>query len=264
MKRVAGMAAMAVILAAAFAFFDFLPAIGDPESPPNTHVSDSYIRNAVSDTNSPNLVTAVLADYRGFDTLLETTVMFLAGAGVVLILAGRPKTENRKLVPCRYLRRYHANGTPIYRTVNKDVMVTLLEPLILVYAMYVLFHGEISLGGGFQAGALIALAYIIDVMVIPDRRNLFILPKRNSVALAGAGAFIYAFTGILTLFGGGIFLEYGRLPFGISFAEKHSTGILMIEAGVTICVMATIVTILNAIMERVRFDDDTDHNDTCR
>lgn len=264
MRKVIALIIMVVALSTAFIYFDCLPSIGDPDSAPNTHVSNYYIDNAVKDTNSPNLVTAVLADYRGFDTLLETTVMFLAGVGAVLILASRPKIEKRKLTPRRIAGKKYILRTPTYKTINKDVMVTLMEPLILIYAMYVLFHGETSLGGGFQAGALIALAYIIDVLVIPERKDLFLLPKRNSVALAGVGTFIYALTGILTLVGGGMFLEYGKLPFGISFAEKHSMGILMIETGVTICVMATIVTILNAIMERVRFDDDTDYSDIGR
>ena len=55
--------------------------------------------------------------------------------------------------------------------------------------------------------------------------------------------------------GGGLFLEFEALPFPIDALEKHSTGILLVEVGVTICVMSTIITILNAIMERVRFDD---------
>lgn len=265
MRKVIALIIMIAALSTVFIYFDFLPSIGDPDSAPNTHVSDHYIDNAVKDTNSPNLVTAVLADYRGFDTLLETTVMFLAGVGAVLILSSRPKIENRTLNPRKFIAKKFKPGVATYKTINKDVMVTLMEPLILIYAMYVLFHGETSLGGGFQAGALIALAYIIDVMVIPERKNLFLLPKRNSVALAGVGTFIYALTGILTLFGGGVFLEYGKLPFGIGFAERHSLGILMVETGVTMCVMATIVTILNAIMERVRFDDDdTYYSDTGR
>lgn len=63
-----------------------LPDIGDPQSPPNSHVTPLYIEQGVEDTGSPNLVTAVLADYRGFDTLGETTVMFVAGVTAVMLL----------------------------------------------------------------------------------------------------------------------------------------------------------------------------------
>ncbi len=66
-----------------------MPDTGDPESPPSLHVSPRYIEQAYSETNTPNMVTAVLADYRGFDTLGETVVIFTAALGVILILRKR-------------------------------------------------------------------------------------------------------------------------------------------------------------------------------
>ena len=76
-----------------FIAFNVLPVIGDPTSAPNTHVSDHYIEHAIDECNSPNMVTAVIVDYRAFDTMFETTVMFLAGLSVVMILANRPKKK---------------------------------------------------------------------------------------------------------------------------------------------------------------------------
>lgn len=64
----------------------FLPTIGDPNSAPNQHVTPYYIEHAQEDTGSPNIVTATLADYRGFDTLWETSVMFVSGLTAFLIL----------------------------------------------------------------------------------------------------------------------------------------------------------------------------------
>ncbi|MFZ7104893.1 MAG: hydrogen gas-evolving membrane-bound hydrogenase subunit E [Peptococcaceae bacterium] len=63
-----------------------LPHIGDGNSAPNTHVSPRYIEKSYEETASPNMVTAVLADYRGYDTLGETTVIFIAGIATVMIL----------------------------------------------------------------------------------------------------------------------------------------------------------------------------------
>lgn len=63
---------------------------GDPNSPPSTHVSPRYIEEGFRETNVPNMVTAVLADYRSFDTLGEVTVVFTGAVAVLLILrAGR-------------------------------------------------------------------------------------------------------------------------------------------------------------------------------
>jgi multicomponent Na+:H+ antiporter subunit B len=63
-----------------------LPQMGDPRSPASTHVSPHYIKNSHHETGAPNFVTAVLADYRGYDTLGETTVIFTAGLACLLIL----------------------------------------------------------------------------------------------------------------------------------------------------------------------------------
>ena len=63
-----------------------LPARGDPSAPANVHVAPYYVENALADTKTPNLVTAVLAVYRGYDTLGETVVIFAAGLACALIL----------------------------------------------------------------------------------------------------------------------------------------------------------------------------------
>lgn len=63
-----------------------LPDRGDPQAPANTYVSPDYIERAYEDTHTPNVVSAVLADYRGYDTLGETVVIFTAGLAAVLIL----------------------------------------------------------------------------------------------------------------------------------------------------------------------------------
>ncbi len=63
-----------------------MPAWGDPQSPANSYVSPRYIEEALEKTNTPNIVTAVLADYRGFDTMGEVTVIFTAAIACILIL----------------------------------------------------------------------------------------------------------------------------------------------------------------------------------
>ena len=122
--------------------------------------------------------------------------------------------------------------------------------------MYVLFHGEISLGGGFQAGALIGMVYLLDMMVVGRNKLIFNLLKERSVAVAGLGPLIYALTGIISLIGGGVYLEYAAMPLGIHEAELHSIGITLVEIGVTIGVAGTIIAILNSLTERISFDDD--------
>ncbi len=93
MKRLGG---FALILAAAVLLYAAgdLPRLGDPQSPPATHVSPRYIEHGHAETGAPNFVTAVLADYRSYDTLGETMVIFTAGLACLFILGaelGRPR-----------------------------------------------------------------------------------------------------------------------------------------------------------------------------
>lgn len=68
-----------------------MPDWGDPNSPASRHLSPNYISDAVEKTATPNIVTAVLADYRGYDTLGETAVIFSAGMACILILRRKRK-----------------------------------------------------------------------------------------------------------------------------------------------------------------------------
>lgn len=68
-----------------------LPAFSDAQAPIHTHVAPRYLQQSVKETGVPNVVTAVLASYRGYDTLGETVVVFTAGVGVIALLRRRRK-----------------------------------------------------------------------------------------------------------------------------------------------------------------------------
>ena len=68
-----------------------LPAFSDPAAPIHAHVAPRYLEEGARETGVPNIVTAVLASYRGFDTLGETFVIFTGGAGVIALLRRRRK-----------------------------------------------------------------------------------------------------------------------------------------------------------------------------
>jgi multicomponent Na+:H+ antiporter subunit B len=73
-----------------------LPGFSDPEAPIHVHVAPRYLQEGPKETGVPNVVTAVLASYRGYDTLGETVVVFTAGAGVIALLRRRRKKEAKK------------------------------------------------------------------------------------------------------------------------------------------------------------------------
>ena len=66
-----------------------IPNFGDPNAPPQTHVAPYYLTQSMPDTGVPNVVTAILASYRGFDTLGEVAVIFTAGIAVMILIGGR-------------------------------------------------------------------------------------------------------------------------------------------------------------------------------
>lgn len=76
-----------------------IPNFGDPEAPAQTHVAPYYLENSIPQTGVPNVVTAILASYRGFDTLGEVAVVFTAGIAVLLLIGGRrAKTKKEKKI----------------------------------------------------------------------------------------------------------------------------------------------------------------------
>ena len=132
-----------------------------------------------------------------------------------------------------------------------NIAFRLAVPFSLVYAIYVLILGETSPGGGFQAGVVLAFGIILARLILGEDSKIFNIRLKNSLTLAGIGTFIYTFAGWLTRFGGGKFLDYGHLPFHLADThELRARGILMIEIGVTVCVMMTILNIMDVVMTR--------------
>ncbi|MBQ9635132.1 MAG: hypothetical protein IJV12_02840 [Acidaminococcaceae bacterium] len=136
-----------------------------------------------------------------------------------------------------------------------NIAFRMLVPFSLVYAVYVLILGESSPGGGFQAGVVLGFGIVLARLIMGQESTIFNIKMKNTLVLAGVGTFIYSLAGWLTLVGGGKFLDYSFLPVTMEAThELHALGILMIETGVTICVMMTILNIMDAVVKRS--DDD--------
>ncbi|MEX0662035.1 MAG: MnhB domain-containing protein [Balneolaceae bacterium] len=120
----------------------------------------------------------------------------------------------------------------------------LLSPYIMVFGWYVIFHGHYSPGGGFQGGALLA-ASILLIRVAGGRKiGALQLQEKINTPLAVIGVLIYFATGLAAIFTGGYFLDYGYLPIpGMDPSWLRYTGILIIEVGIGLAVMAILVMI---------------------
>lgn len=135
-----------------------------------------------------------------------------------------------------------------------NVAYRLLVPFTIVYAVYVLVLGELSPGGGFQAGVVFSVGIVLSRLILGEKAS-FNLAGTTTLIMAGCGTCIYTLTGWLTLIGGGKFLDYSYLPLKLEHVnEMHAMGILMIEIGVTVCVMTTIINIMDAVVRRSEYD----------
>ncbi len=117
------------------------------EDAPKREIAEYYLKNNAEKTGSANVVTSVIVNFRGFDTLGEVTVLFLAasGVGAVLFLGKSGHTT---------IRRLTANA--ILRTGSR-----VLFPILVLYGIYIIVHGHLSPGGGFQGGVVIATAFLL-------------------------------------------------------------------------------------------------------
>ena len=130
------------------------------------------------------------------------------------------------------------------------VVSKFLIPLIMLFALYVQFHGDFGPGGGFQAGVIFSAAFILYTIVFGLDAAKKIIPLGVLKVLASLGVLIYAGTGIAGLLLGGNYLEYGVLA-SDKLAGQH-IGILVIELGVGITVASVMMIIFFAFAERGR------------
>lgn len=230
MKKLSLIPVLIVGALLAYAAQDF-PEWGSPNSPASqSPVSSHFIANTGVDTEVPNMVTAVLADYRGFDTMFETVVVFIAGMAVLAIL----KNSGRK-TPGK--REFEVDAEPDLIVTNT---VRLLVPVIQIFSFYVLAHGHVSPGGGFQGGVVMGASFILIALSWDLDTALARFPLDRCTVVAGLGIILYAGIGLLSMFLGGEFLDYAELanilPVSREMARYHA--MLGVEIGVGLTVTA--------------------------
>ena len=121
------------------------------------------------------------------------------------------------------------------------IISKLLIPFIMLFALYVQFHGDFGPGGGFQAGVIFASAFILYGLIFGLENARKVAPPAVVTSLVAAGVLIYAGTGYAGFFGGGNFLDYGALS-SYPVAGPH-LGILVSEFGVGPSGAASMITI---------------------
>lgn len=212
-----------------------MPAFSDALAPIHQHVAPRYIIDSPQEIGIPNMVTSVLASYRGYDTMGEVIVVFAALVGVLSLIGIRePK------VPPNYIE---PPARPILQ-----VMAKFMIPFIILFALYVQFHGDFGPGGGFQAGVIFSVAIILYTLTFSQYDGMRLTPPHILKILAAAGVLIFGGTGVWTLLKGGNFLNYSVL--GKTSVEGQHLGILIIEFGVGLTVAAAMMLLFFAFVSR--------------
>jgi multicomponent Na+:H+ antiporter subunit B len=219
------------------------PRVGDPQAPVHQHIAPWYLQHTPEAIDIPNVVTAVLASYRGYDTLGELLVVLTAGIGVLFVLsAGRSRLLPRR----HHVSRFTHPGLRQHEI--PKVHGKLVVPFIILFGLYVQFHGDYGPGGGFQAGALVAAGVILYGLLEGERRALTVIPPWFLFALAIGGALMFLGIGFACILGGGNFLDYSALS-ADPIAGQH-WGILGIELGVGMTVAGVLLSVHHSFASR--------------
>ena len=135
----------------------YLPTFGHAENPVNNEVPQRYIENGLQETGAVNIVTGMILDYRAFDTLGESHVLFIATC-TVLILLRIDKKKGKDSIAEREAndRIYEPKNDVILQTVAR-----ILVPPIIIFGIYVILCGHLGPGGGFSGGAVIGAGLIL-------------------------------------------------------------------------------------------------------
>lgn len=129
-----------------------LPTFGSAHNPASNEVVQRYIEEGLAETGAVNIVAGMILDYRAFDTLGESHVLFIAATCVMILLRkdrqGK-KHAMKKITP-------QPKPDPILKAA-----ATLLTPFILIFGIYIVLNGHLSPGGGFSGGAIIGAGLIL-------------------------------------------------------------------------------------------------------
>lgn len=214
-------------LSGAPAFGDFHGAYGDLLN-----------RIAVPQRHTTNVVTAIVFDYRGFDTMGEEFILFASVTGVALLLR-----ERREKVP------------PIDDEVRNDAVRAIgicLVPAVLTLGLWLVAHGAITPGGGFQGGVVLSAAFLLVWLAGSLRAYTRLTPAPFIDLTEGTGVGGFVVTGLIALLIGLPFL-HNLLPYGLAGKLSSGGSIPIVNWATGLAVTAAFLLLYNEFLEERSF-----------
>lgn len=158
--RVFGVVFCALLVVMLLTAVSNLPIVGQEDRPVNNEVSQKYIEDGLQDTGSVNIVTGMILDYRAFDTLGESHVLFAATCTVLILLRIDTKEKKSRLGKIAE----EVTNDRVREPKNDRILqmvARLLVPPIVIFGIYVVLFGHLGPGGGFSGGAIIGAGLIL-------------------------------------------------------------------------------------------------------
>lgn len=218
-----------------------IPAFGDHPLP----YGDAINRDTGALRHVTNMVSAVNFDYRAFDTLGEELMLVAAVTGTLVLLRGRRGESVSD-------RAAQAGERPVCeRSETVTLACRLFLPLIVTFGVYVILHAQLTPGGGFQGGAIVASGTLL--LYLGESYRLWRRLVRSLLfdMLEATGAIVLVLCGLAPMMRGAVFLQ-NVLPLGSTKALLSGGLILVENAGVALAVTAGFILLLLEFLEETR------------
>ena len=179
----------------------YLPPFGSPDNPVNNEVSQRYIEKGMEETGAVNIVAGMILDYRAFDTLGESNVLFIAACSVLILL----RVSSDKHDPTSVHQLEVEADDRMYEPKNDIILqhtVAFLVPVILLFGIYVVMNGHISPGGGFSGGAIMGAALILYLNAFGFKRTERFLTFKTFKTVSVCALSFYAISKAYSFFTG--------------------------------------------------------------
>ncbi|MCI5995808.1 MAG: hypothetical protein MRZ45_07675 [Blautia sp.] len=216
----------------------WLPTFGEADNPVNNEVAARYIENGLQETGAINIVTGMILDYRAFDTLGESHVLFIATCAVLILLRldKSKKGSHGMGYDMEEDRLYEPKNDVILQTVAR-----ILVPPIVIFGIYVILGGHLGPGGGFSGGAVIGAGLILYVNAFGFAKTERFFNEKTYKRLSFCALGCYCMSKCYSFYTGANHIE-SVIPLGTPGAILSSGLILVLNICVGLVVAGTMYT----------------------
>lgn len=215
-----------------------LPTFGNPDNPVNNEVAARYIESGLQETGAVNIVTGMILDYRAFDTLGESHVLFIATCTVLILLRldDSKKGSHGMGYDMEEDRLHEPKNDVILQTVAR-----ILVPPIVIFGIYVILGGHLGPGGGFSGGAVIGAGLILYLNAFGFAKTERFFNEKTYKKLSFSALGCYCLAKSYSFYTGANHIE-SVIPLGTPGAILSSGLILILNICVGLVVAGTMYT----------------------